>query len=210
MDGNMDAAAPVPAEAAVPAPAEPAPKAKRGRPRRQYVPGVGLAPGEMRVPGKPKTWTESATREATNFLYPEMPGAFVPSVIRKKPLPWLKDRYIQVYSASMGNHSISIFYCDWDQDQFEAILDDDFQKRIDRARAQLADRATYIMHKGMGLVGDGSAVAPSVTAAMAKVVEMLHAKGEQHGERKGFKLKVEGFDKAPEIPTTDPAFKAEK
>ena len=71
-----------------------------------------------------------------------------------------------------------------------------FEKALERARAELADRAALIMHRGMGLVAaDGDAmVPPTVTAAMAKVVEsMTNPDGTKGLPRKAYKLTVNGL-----------------
>ena len=132
---------------------------------------------------------------ADAFLYPLMPGSFQPSVVRKMHVDILRDRYIQVFSASMGNHSLSKFYCQWSQEQFEAALDEAFEKRLEQARSELADRASLIMMRGMGLVGEGGAtVPPTDTAAMAKVVEsMKNPDGTVGAPKKAYKLTVNGL-----------------
>lgn len=129
------------------------------------------------------------------FLYPLMPGSFAPSKVRKMHVDILRDRYIQVFAASMGNHSLSKFYCQWSQDQFEEALDEKFEKRLEQARSELADRASLIMMRGMGLVGEGGAtVPPTVTAAMAKVVEsMKNPDGTVGVPKKAYKLTVNGL-----------------
>lgn len=134
---------------------------------------------------------------ADAFLYPLMPGSFQPSVVRKMHVDVLRDRYIQVFAASMGNHSLSKFYCQWSQEQFEAALDEAFEKRLEQARSELADRASLIMMRGMGLVGEGGAlVPPTVTAAMAKVVEsMRNPDGTVGAPKKAYKLTVNGLQR---------------
>lgn len=141
---------------------------------------------------------------ADDFLFPKLPGSFKRWDIRKKPLEWLKDRYIQVLMASMANHSMGMFYCCWDQDEFDAILDEAFAARISRVKAELADRATFIMLRGVGLVDNGevSRLPPTVTSVMAKVVDGLREKGEKEGPRRGFKLVVEGLDREAPAPAT--------
>ena len=132
---------------------------------------------------------------ADAFLYPLMPGSFQPSVVRKMHIDILRDRYIQVFAASMGNHSLSKFYCQWSQEQFEVALDEAFEKRLEQARSELADRASLIMMRGMGLVGEGGAtVPPTVTAAMAKVVDsMKNPDGTVGAPKKAYKLTVNGL-----------------
>lgn len=140
-------------------------------------------------------WIGDAGKNLDNFLHPPMPGAFSPSRVRKMHVDLLRDRYIQVFSASMGNHSLSKFYCCWSQSQFEEALDEGFEKAIERAREELADRAALIMHRGMGLVGEGAdMVPPTVTAAMAKVVEnMKNPDGTLGPPKKAYKLTVNGL-----------------
>ena len=145
---------------------------------------------------EPAAWIGDAGKNLENFLHPPMPGAFSPSRVRKMHVELLRDRYIQVFSASMGNHSLSKFYCCWSQEQFEAAMNPAFEKALERARTELADRAALIMHRGMGLVAaDGDAmVPPTVTAAMAKVVEsMTNPDGTKGIPRKAYKLTVNGL-----------------
>lgn len=131
------------------------------------------------------------------FLYPLMPGSFQPSEVRKLHIDILRDRYIQVFSASMGNHGLAKFYCCWSEEQYEAAVDEKFEKRLAAARSDLASRAALIMHRGMGLVAGAEgaeAVPPTVTAAMAKVVENMTGDGGVKGlPRKAYKLTVNGL-----------------
>lgn len=140
---------------------------------------------------------------ADAFLYPLMPGSFAPSRVRKMAVGVLRERYLQVFAASMGNHSLSKFYCQWSQEQFEAALDDGFEKQLEQARSELADRASLIMMRGMGLVGEGTqTVPPTVTAAMAKVVEsMKNPDGTMGAPKKAYKLTVNGLQR----PTPGPS-----
>lgn len=166
-----------------------------------HIPSLGAGPGESYKPDgtpRPKYPTsEAISKDIDDFLYPPMPGSFRVYDIRRKPLDFLKDRYIKVLKATMGIHSAALFYCCWTQDKFEEVLDDDFKKRILQTRAELADRATFIMYKGMGLIGGGDAdVAPSVTASMAKVVEkMAESSAQDMVQKKGMRLVVEGLDR---------------
>ena len=132
---------------------------------------------------------------ADAFLYPLMPGSFAPSRVRKMAVGVLRERYLQVFAASMGNHSLSKFYCQWSQEQFEAAINPAFEKALEQARSELADRASLIMMRGMGLVGEGGAtVPPTVTAAMAKVVEnMKNPDGTLGAPKKAYKLTVNGL-----------------
>lgn len=171
---------------------------KRVRGAKSYVPSVGPGPGEMRV-GEPGP----NFKVARDFLFPPMPGAFCPSVIRKLPVEKLRERYLKVLGATMGNHSISLFYCAWTQEQFEEALNAKFRKQIAQAKSQLADRATFIMHKSMGLIADGAeigAVNAQVSSALAKVVESLKAKDVEQESGGGFKLVVEGLDRSAAAP----------
>lgn len=180
------------------------PRARVRAGRGSYVPSIAPGPGEMRT-GEPKS---PGMKMARDFLYPPMPGAFQPSVIRKLPVEKLRERYLKVLGATMGNHSISLFYCAWTQEQFEEALNAKFRKAIAQAKSQLADRATFIMHKSMGLIADGAeigAVNAQVSSALAKVVESLKAKDVEQESGGGFKLVVEGLDRskgAPEKPET--------
>lgn len=146
----------------------------------------------MKESKPPKSTDLKSNRD---FLFPRMPGAFKPSIMRKKDIGFLRDRYIQVLSASMGNHGMAMFYCAWSQEQFEAAMTDAFAKRIEGTRALLADRAAFIMHKAMGLVaGDEPTAPPTVTAAMAKVVESFGSPaGDKKAPKKGYKLIVDGL-----------------
>ncbi len=148
-----------------------------------------------------------------DFLFPKLPGAFVPSKIRQMPLEWLKERYLLVLDASMGNHSMALFYCCWDEDQFQAVVDDGFRVLISRTMTKLADRAAFIMHRGIGLVEGGDADTPAVTAVMAKVVAELNA-GQTVAEnaKRSYKLTVDGLKRPapqtvvappPSVPTED-------
>lgn len=175
-------------------------KVTYGGPREEkaWVPGITPAPGEQ--PPKELTGpTRDGRITLRRFLFPQLPAAFTAWEIRKLPVEDLKNRYIKVLSATMGNHSIALFYCCWEQDQFEAVLDAAFKKRIRQTKAQLADRASFIMHQAMGLVtvedGITTPASPQATSAMAKVVEKLNERGEQEETGKGFKLIVEGLER---------------
>lgn len=89
------------------------------------------------------------------------------------------------------------FYCCWSEEQYEAALDEKFERRLAAARSDLASRAALIMHRGMGLVAGAEgaeAVPPTVTAAMAKVVENMTGDGGVKGlPRKAYKLTVNGL-----------------
>lgn len=181
---------------------------------KAWVDGVGPAPGELPpawVP-RPQRGPEDGARgpiadpanqgkdyrkELDHFLYPAMPAAFSPYEIKKWPVDKLRERYLHVLSATMGNHSIALFYCCWAQEQFEAAAESvKFRKAIERTRAQLADRATFLMHRGMGLIRAENSGPPNmqVSAALAKVVESLKAKDVEQESGGGFSLVVEGLD----------------
>lgn len=142
-------------------------------------------------------------KRAKDFLFPKMPGAFRPYNVRKMTMDQLRGRYINVLSATMGNHSMALFYCCWTQDQFDAAMNPRFKRQIQIAKSQLADRATFIMHKSMGLIADGAeigAVNAQVSSALAKVVEKLREKDVEQETGGGFKLIVEGLDRSAAAP----------
>lgn len=177
-----------------------APRARVRAGKGSFVPSIAPGPGEMRTGDGPKS---PGMKVARDFLFPPMPGAFQPSVIRKLPVEKLRERYLKVLGATMGNHSISLFYCAWTQEQFEEALNAKFRKAIAQAKSQLADRATFIMHKSMGLIADGAeigAVNAQVSSALAKVVESLKAKDVEQESGGGFKLVVEGLDRSAAAP----------
>lgn len=179
------------------------PRARVGAGRGSFVPSIAPGPGEMRGPGGKGEDPAAGFKVARDFLFPPMPGAFKPSVIRKLPVEKLRERYLKVLGATMGNHSISLFYCAWTQEQFEEALNAKFRKAIAQAKSQLADRATFIMHKSMGLIADGAeigAVNAQVSSALAKVVESLKAKDVEQESGGGFKLVVEGLDRSAAAP----------
>ena len=135
-----------------------------------------------------------------DFLFPKMLGSFMPWDIKRLPLADKKERYLKVLNATMGNHSMSLFYCCWTQDEFEEILDKRFKKQITLARAVLADRVTYIMHRAMGLIHTKREVEPmnnQVLTAMSRVAEKLNEKNELQESSKGYKLVIEGLEDVP-------------
>lgn len=145
-------------------------------------------------------------KSINNFLYPPLPGKFYPSRIRKMGDESRKERYLDVFAASMANHSVALYYCAWTQDEFKAVLDPDFKKRILQAKAEVADRAKFIMHRGMGLVEKDKEVKdmPAVTASMAKVVENLGSEDSLLlGSGEGVKLVVDGLDRTMTSPRPD-------
>lgn len=145
-------------------------------------------------------------RAARDFLFPPMPGAFSPDVVKAMDIADLRKRYIQVLSATMGNHSVAMFYCCWTQDEFEDALNGRFKKAISNAKSALADRAMFIMHRSMGLIDSAEEIGPinaQVSAALAKVVEKLKEKDVDQETGGGFRLVVEGLDrKSKHVPET--------
>ena len=143
----------------------------------------------------------SPIKDVEDFLYPKMLGGFDPYKIRKLSLAEQRARYLKVYSATMGNHSLSLFYCCWTPEKFEAALDANFARSINHVKATLADRATYIMHKNMGLVrgaddeSGNRTMVPGIVSAVAKVVEKLNERTEHAAAGKGYKLIVEGLER---------------
>ena len=78
-------------------------------------------------------------------------------------------------------------------------MNDDFKKRIEWARAQVADRAAYLMHKTLGLVKNEAGFTPPTNsaAALAKVVANLRARREKPGAGSGYTVVVEGLERGP-------------
>lgn len=183
-------------------------------PLRLPAPDRGAAPRAPSHAGPVPPDRDAGFKDLLDFLYPPMPGKFSPYWVRKKPVEWLQDRYLNVLAASLGNHSIALFYCCWSRDQFEKVLEADptFQARIDEVRERLADRATFIMHRGMGLISErtvgGAELSPTppvVTAALAKVVEKMSEKaaGSAPKRARGRKLVIEGLDRTKSGPPPD-------
>lgn len=169
---------------------------------KAWAPGIMPAPGEQ-----PHVEPEGPTRNGRNsvnrFLYPQLPASFLAWEIRKMSLDELRARYLKVLNASMGNHSMSMFYCCWEQEQFEAALDAKFKKQILLAKARLLDRATYILHKACGLVkSDPWAEDPTANAVtVSRVVDKLYeTRSETSSSGEGFKLTVEGLDRTKKLP----------
>lgn len=128
-----------------------------------------------------------------------MPGTFSPYEMKKKPVAFLRDKYLKAFAATAANHSASMFFCAWDQDAFEAALDADFQKRIDRARAQVADRAAFVMNQALGLVKNEAGAAPPINSvsALARIAKNLRARREQPKTKSRYTLVVNGLDRGP-------------
>lgn len=140
-------------------------------------------------------------KQTKDFIFPKMPGPFRPTIIRKLPMDKLRGRYITVLSASMGNHSLALFYCCWTQEQFDAAMNPRFRRQIEIAKSQLADRATFIMHRNLGLIeGEVGAGNSQVTSVLSKVIENLRAKEADQDTGGGFKLVVEGLDRSQAAP----------
>ena len=145
-----------------------------------------------------------------------MLGRFWKKEIRQLPPEKRRARYLQIFLASVGNHSVSLYYCVWSQEEFEAALSPGFQKEIRAARAQMADRTTFILHRALGLIKDEKGgLAPATNAqALAKVVDKLSDASSAYddaGGDDGFKLVVKGLDRTatppgppPTIPPTIP------
>ena len=164
-------------------------------PSQRVMDALGMAPVAP-------TPASGAGKAVEHFLYPSLPGLFEPRRVRKMPLEKLRARYIQCFSASMGNHSVAKFYCCWSEVQFQAARTVGFDAQIEETRVQLADRAKYIMYQGMGLVAsEKPATPPQITAAMAKVVEGLSGSAvEAKKAKKGYKLVVDGLARPPVTP----------
>lgn len=154
------------------------------------------------IPPAPPVEEPSVNAKQTkDFIFPKMPGPFRPSTVRKLPMDKLRGRYITVLSASMGNHSLALFYCCWTQDQFDAAMNPRFRRQIEIAKSQLADRATFIMHRNLGLIeGEVGAGNSQVTSVLSKVIENLRAKEADQDTGGGFKLVVEGLDRSAQAP----------
>lgn len=167
---------------------------------------VALAAAPASVPFTPPldgSDSHPDSKRAKDFLFPKMPGAFRPYNVRRMTMDQLRGRYITVLSATMGNHSMALFYCCWTQEQFDAAMNPRFKRQIQIAKSQLADRATFIMHKSMGLIADGAEIGTvnaQVSSALAKVVEKLREKDVEQESGGGFKLVVEGLDRSQAAP----------
>lgn len=141
-------------------------------------------------------------KQTKDFIFPKMPGPFRPTIIRKLPADKLRGRYITVLSASMGNHSLALFYCCWTQEQFVAAMNPRFKRQIEIAKGQLADRATFIMHRNLGLIeGEVGAGNAQVTSVLSKVIENLKAKDADQEDGGGFEVVVKGLDRSAPTPT---------
>jgi hypothetical protein len=146
-----------------------------------------------------KSKKRSDSKDLQDFLYPPMPGTFSPYEMKKKPVEFLREKYLKTFAATAGNHSIAMYFCAWEQDDFEAALDDDFQKRIDRARAQVADRAAFVMNRALGLVENKAEAAPPINsvAALAVIVKNLRARREKPRTKARFNIVVPGLVRGP-------------
>ncbi len=172
---------------------------------KDAIPDIGVKSrnGRVNAPGFDRAGVArdpSGAKGIHDFLYPKMPAPFLPSRVVRFPIAQLKDRYIQVFAATMGNHSIALFYCVWTPDRFEAVVTADpvFGRRIEAERARLVDRATFLLNKNIGLVCNEAGETPggigSGSATLAKVVgDLKAATSESKGKKKGYKLTVDGL-----------------
>jgi len=124
-----------------------------------------------------------------------MPGRFAPSEVRKRAVVWRQARFLQVYSASMGNGGLARYYAAWSFGEYRRQLETNkkFAEAVKDAESEIADRATLILYSDLGLV-ENVDVPPSTrrvaSAVLARLVEGLHARTEQlpiDGPRKGQK-----------------------
>ncbi len=139
------------------------------------------------------------SKDYSSFLHPRIPGKFMPDAIKRKSLPWLKARYLKVFNATMGNHSMALFYCAWKPARFREVLaaDQEFETAIADAKAEIADRAAFMLYKGLGLIAgeEGShEPTPQTGAVLAKIVESMAEKAPvKEVKKKSFKLTVSGL-----------------
>ncbi len=130
-----------------------------------------------------------------------MPGAFTPSDMRKKDLIFRSERYLKTFAATMGNHSISLFYTAWTQEDFEIALQhvEGFALRIADEKNRLADRAQFFLHKTMGLIpqaGELDEAHKVNDAALARVVEKINeGRTDARSTGKGLSLRVDGLER---------------
>jgi hypothetical protein len=159
----------------------------------------------LKLTRRPKK-TGKGTKEVTDFLYPPMPGAFLPSEMRKKDAEYRIARYMKTYSATMGNHSISLFYAAWNQEDFEIICAEfpEFPLMIAEEKNRLADRAQFMLHKTMGLIpnaGELDDTHQANAAALARVVEKINEGRTDTRSTKGVALRVEGLERPKRNPS---------
>lgn len=137
------------------------------------------------------------------FLYPTMPGNLKTWQVRRLTPSQMKSRYLRAFSASMGNHSLSLSYCLWTPEQFEALMTEDFAKEIESIKVQLADRAAFIMHQGLGLIRVDKndkdpevTLSPAIASALARIVDRFLGQEDKVMDGKGqFRLVVDGLDR---------------
>ena len=145
------------------------------------------------------TKKRSDSKTLQDFLYPPMPGAFSPYEMKKKPIAFLREKYLKTLAATAANHSIAMYFCAWEQDDFEAALNDDFKKRIELARAEVASRADFLMHQTLSLVQNKAGAAPPINSvsALARIAKTFRARSEQPKNKPGYTLVVNGLDRGP-------------
>jgi hypothetical protein len=133
---------------------------------------------------KPDSKTPNRCSSLKDWLYPKMPKHLAQSQIRPKSREWLLDRYIQVYSASMGNHSVSRFYCHWTMADYEAetAADPAFAEAIRNESLNIADRAKYLLHEGLGLLTCVDEAAPITNTAALNILARLEGELRERGE----------------------------
>lgn len=161
--------------------------------------------------------SKSCALDYNTFLTPRLPGKFMKGNIKRKTMEWRKKRYLKAFRGSMGNHSIALYYSAWTPAEFREIVasDPDFEVAISDTKAEVSDRAAFILHKSMGLIA-GSPDAPIDIAAqsgpvLARIVEKMNEKkAEEAPKRKtNRKLMVNGLkrpgDKVDLPPTPPPA-----
>lgn len=171
---------------------------------KKAVTGAPVPPPESA--SKPKVKPVVTTVE--DFLFPPLPVERLVLTVKRAPLEQRRGRYLQAFRSSMGNHSLAMFFAGWNQLEFEAVCDSGFKQRISEEKAALADRATFIMHRSLGLVKseDGAKTNLMSVSAMARVVEKLKEEEQSSGSVNpsggnaragGFKLVVEGLQRPP-------------
>jgi len=83
-----------------------------------------------------------------------MPKHLAPGHFKGKTEEWVRERYLRVYAASMGNHSIARFYCHWTPEEYDRQVAEipAFAAAIRCESLNVADRARYLLHEGLGLL----------------------------------------------------------
>jgi hypothetical protein len=95
---------------------------------------------------------------------------------------WVQARYIQVYSATMGNHSLARYYCHWTLEEYEAKIQEfpKFEAAIREESMKIADRAKYLLYEGLGLMSCNEEEPVTNTQAintLARISEELRERG---------------------------------